>query len=63
MKKSCLDCKYAEWQLNPSGRILSDLPGECKFPVVLPICTDTNIINKQPIWTDLSDCECWEEKE
>lgn len=58
--KTCLGCKYAEWQLTPSGKVIESEAGECKFPLekIRPPAAALNECEYTlgPIFVDLDGC-------
>ena len=62
--KTCVGCKYAEWQTTPSGKVI-DAPGVCKFPLekIKPPASAMNECDFElgPIFIDLTDCPHREE--
>jgi hypothetical protein len=35
--KSCIDCKYAEWDRDKTGKLHISGEGKCKYPCKLPV--------------------------
>jgi len=60
--KTCVGCKYAEWSLTPSGKIIDGEPGVCHFPMhtIKPPAAAMDSSGSDcilgPIFTDLDGC-------
>lgn len=78
MANSCLDCKYARWEMTKHDppRINPRQPGRCTYhvgPLLVPKSVDANALEslvnpfrgRPAIWADAPhvDCPTWERRE
>jgi len=65
--KTCRDCRWAEWERDAVGRIMSRYVGRCTYPVELPktpVAIEVVIARRRGIWAkDSLECGCHERKE
>lgn len=63
----CKDCKWAEWQLTPTGRIRRNSYGECKAPEAFSkiyLCSIPVVQQRHAIWhEDVGRCDGFAQKE
>ena len=64
--KTCRDCRWAVWQRDSVGRIMSRYVGRCTYQVELcrvPIAIEVSL-HRRGIWAkDTKECGCHERKE
>ena len=66
---SCEKCRFAQWQLTPTGRIRPKVAGKCTFVIpvpVLPGCAERDYRKpmQSGIWPGMyPDCKTFQPKE
>lgn len=64
---TCKTCKYATFELTPTGRIKRNLVGRCSVPAPAPPVAPACFVFSKPlragVWPDMgAACTAWESK-